>query len=154
MAEPIEALKALAIGLATTFKHLFRKPITEEYPEYKRPLPARTRARIILTRDLGILKHRQVNYGYLVRSDQVGQQLVEVLTRYRLFNQLEPYKRCMVCNGLVARVDKQAVMDRLEPKTRLYYNDFRQCVDCQRVFWRGSHFDKIEKWLKDLYLDT
>ena len=51
MAEAIEALKALATGFATTFKHLFRKPITEEYPEYKRPLPVRTRARIILTRD-------------------------------------------------------------------------------------------------------
>jgi NADH-quinone oxidoreductase subunit I len=46
-----EAVKALATGFATTFIHLFRKPITEEYPEYKRPLPARTRAVIILTRD-------------------------------------------------------------------------------------------------------
>jgi NADH-quinone oxidoreductase subunit I len=51
MTEALEAMKALAIGFATTFKHLFRKPITEEYPEYKRPLPARSRARIILTRD-------------------------------------------------------------------------------------------------------
>jgi NADH-quinone oxidoreductase subunit I len=46
-----EATKALATGFATTFKHLFRKPITEQYPEYKRPLPVRSRARIILTRD-------------------------------------------------------------------------------------------------------
>ncbi|MGA8178965.1 MAG: NADH-quinone oxidoreductase subunit NuoI, partial [Desulfobacterales bacterium] len=46
-----EGLKALADGFATTFKHLFRKPFTQEYPEYKRPLPERSRARIILTRD-------------------------------------------------------------------------------------------------------
>lgn len=46
-----EATKALAEGFATTFTHLFRKPVTEEYPEVKRVLPARTRARIILTRD-------------------------------------------------------------------------------------------------------
>jgi NADH-quinone oxidoreductase subunit I len=51
MAEIMEVLKAFADGFATTFKHLFRKPITEQYPEYKRPLPERTRARIILTRD-------------------------------------------------------------------------------------------------------
>lgn len=51
MAEALEVLKAFAEGFATTFKHLFRKPITEQYPEYKRPLPERTRARIILTRD-------------------------------------------------------------------------------------------------------
>ncbi len=46
-----ESVKALAAGFAITFLHLFRKPITEQYPEYKRPLPARSRARIILTRD-------------------------------------------------------------------------------------------------------
>ena len=51
MSSAFEAIKALTTGFATTFKHLFRKPITEEYPEYKRPLPVRTRARIILTRD-------------------------------------------------------------------------------------------------------
>lgn len=51
MAEALEAIRALATGFATTFKHLFRKPITEEYPEFKRTLPERTRARIILTRD-------------------------------------------------------------------------------------------------------
>lgn len=47
----MEALKALGTGFATTLRHLFRRPITEAYPEYKRPLPARSRARIILTRD-------------------------------------------------------------------------------------------------------
>ena len=51
MSSGIEAVKALATGFATTLKHLFRKPITEQYPEYKRTLPERTRARIILTRD-------------------------------------------------------------------------------------------------------
>ncbi|HSQ86095.1 MAG TPA: hypothetical protein VLM43_15395, partial [Desulfobacterales bacterium] len=51
MEEVLEILKAFTDGFATTFKHLFRKPITEQYPEYKRPLPERTRARIILTRD-------------------------------------------------------------------------------------------------------
>ncbi|MGO9372666.1 MAG: NADH-quinone oxidoreductase subunit NuoI [Syntrophobacteraceae bacterium] len=46
-----DAVKALVAGFATTFIHLFRKPITEQYPEYKRPLPVRARGRIILTRD-------------------------------------------------------------------------------------------------------
>jgi len=45
------ALKALGEGFATTLRHLFRKPITECYPEYKRPLPERSRARLVLTRN-------------------------------------------------------------------------------------------------------
>ncbi len=47
----VEGVKALAHGFSTTLRHLFRKPITEQYPEFKRALPARSRARIILTRD-------------------------------------------------------------------------------------------------------
>jgi len=50
MAGVFAVLKAFADGFATTFRHLFRKPITEQYPEYKRSLPERSRARIILTR--------------------------------------------------------------------------------------------------------
>jgi NADH-quinone oxidoreductase subunit I len=46
-----EGAKAIVAGFAMTLKHLFRKPITEEYPEFKRKLPPRTRALIILTRD-------------------------------------------------------------------------------------------------------
>ena len=46
-----DGLKAITAGFATTFRHLFRKPITEEYPEYKRTLPERSRARIVLTCD-------------------------------------------------------------------------------------------------------
>ncbi|MBI5440974.1 MAG: NADH-quinone oxidoreductase subunit NuoI [Deltaproteobacteria bacterium] len=51
MGAPVNAVRALAAGFAVTLKHLFRRPTTEEYPEFKRPLPPRSRARIILTRD-------------------------------------------------------------------------------------------------------
>lgn len=44
-------LKAITLGMATTFRHLFRKPITQQYPEKKRALPSRSRGRIVLTRD-------------------------------------------------------------------------------------------------------
>ncbi len=47
----LEGLKALAEGFATVLRHFFRRPVPEEYPEFKRQLPARSRARIILTRD-------------------------------------------------------------------------------------------------------
>lgn len=45
------AVAGLWDGFAMVLRHLGRRPVTEEYPEYRRPLPARTRARIILTRD-------------------------------------------------------------------------------------------------------
>jgi NADH-quinone oxidoreductase subunit I len=47
----LEVTRGLAAGFFTTLRHLFRRPITEQYPEYKRTLPARSRGKIILTRD-------------------------------------------------------------------------------------------------------
>jgi NADH-quinone oxidoreductase subunit I len=46
-----DIFRGLMQGMGVTLVHLFRRNITEEYPEYRRPLPARSRARIILTRD-------------------------------------------------------------------------------------------------------
>jgi NADH-quinone oxidoreductase subunit I len=51
MSEFLKALWGLVTGFLVVLLHLFRRPVTEQYPEYKRPLPARSRGRIILTRD-------------------------------------------------------------------------------------------------------
>jgi NADH-quinone oxidoreductase subunit I len=51
LASLAEGIKGLAAGLYTTLRHLLRRPVTEQYPEFKRMLPSRSRARIILTRD-------------------------------------------------------------------------------------------------------
>ena len=107
--------------------------------------------RVILTRDRGILRHRQVVHGYLVRSDQVDEQVREVISRYQLFDQIRAWRRCMACNGLLEKIEKAAIVDRLEPLTRRYYLDFRRCRACNRLYWQGSHFEKISRWLETLH---
>lgn len=49
--DAIDSVLSIAAGFYTTGKHLLKRPVTEKYPEYRRPLPERSRARIILTRD-------------------------------------------------------------------------------------------------------
>ena len=51
MSEILTGIRGLIGGFGTVLRHLFRRPVTEQYPEYKRKLPERSRARIILTRD-------------------------------------------------------------------------------------------------------
>lgn len=103
--------------------------------------------RIILTRDVGILKHRQVMHGYLVRSEYLDCQLHQVLERYALHDRIRLWMRCMVCNGLMKQVSKAEAEPFLEPKTRLYYEDFHRCSNCGRLYWQGSHYRKINQWL-------
>jgi hypothetical protein len=106
--------------------------------------------RILLTRDLGILKHRRLAHGALVRSDYVDEQVRQVLARYHLHGQIRPWLRCMICNGLIETVTKGEVLQRLEPKTRRYYEEFQRCTGCGQLYWKGSHHEKIEKWLENM----
>jgi uncharacterized protein with PIN domain len=101
--------------------------------------------RVLLTRDRGLLKRSLVIYGYCLRSTDSREQLVAVLRRYRLFNRLEPWRRCLRCNGLLRVVEKAAVLHLLEPKTKLYYDEFQQCEACGQVYWRGSHVGELER---------
>ncbi|WP_067670347.1 Mut7-C RNAse domain-containing protein [Nocardia miyunensis] len=100
---------------------------------------AAAEGRIILTRDRGLLKRRNVTHGVLVRSNRSFEQIVEVIRRLDLADRLMPFSRCLRCGGVIVDVAKQDVIDRLEPLTRDYYDTFRQCRDCGRIYWAGSH---------------
>jgi uncharacterized protein with PIN domain len=104
---------------------------------------AAAEGRILLTRDRGLLKRGNVTYGYHVWATAPECQAVAVLHRFRLFDAVVPFRRCLPCNGLLAPVPKAAVEDRLPPRTRRYYDDFVRCAACGRVYWRGAHFRRM-----------
>jgi len=101
--------------------------------------------RIVLTRDRRLLFAKRITYGYWVRAVHVKCQVEEVIRRFDLQNTIRPFNRCLDCNGLLAPVAKADVLDRLEPKTRLYYERFYRCVDCQRIYWEGSHIEDMRQ---------
>lgn len=106
--------------------------------------------RAILTRDRRLLMHGVVRDGYCPRSDNALEQTVEVIRRFGLQTEFRPFTRCIHCNGILQPVDKAAVLERLEPLTKLYYSEFRSCVDCGKIFWRGSHFGRLTKLVERL----
>lgn len=95
--------------------------------------------RILLTRDRGLLKRRQVTHGLFVRSEQPVEQVVDVLRRLDLGARLAPFTRCVRCGGELAAVSKAEVLDGLQPLTREHYDEFHRCTACGQVFWRGAH---------------
>lgn len=104
--------------------------------------------RVLLTRDRGLLKHKRVVYGFCPREADPHQQLASVLKRYRLGSQIQPWRRCIHCNGRLYDVEKSAILDQLEPKTKLYYDKFQQCDTCGQLYWEGSHFDRMAKFVE------
>ncbi|MBU1190267.1 MAG: Mut7-C ubiquitin/RNAse domain-containing protein [Gammaproteobacteria bacterium] len=101
--------------------------------------------RIVLTRDRALLQHKSITHGYFVRSDKPREQVKEILARLDLYNSAHPFTRCMRCNGEIENVDKESVDHQLQPKTRQFYDRFRRCKDCGQAYWRGSHFERMER---------
>ena len=100
--------------------------------------------RILLSRDRGLLKRGQVTHGYCVRSKSSREQIIEVLKQFDLVEKIKPFSRCARCNGLLIPVAKEDIYDRLEPKTKLFYDEFRICDRCDQVYWKGSHYARLQ----------
>jgi uncharacterized protein with PIN domain len=106
--------------------------------------------RIILTRDRGILKRKTVTHGYCLRSTQPKEQAQEVLERFDLRSQIEPFARCMLCNGRIVEANADEITNRLLPRTAADFDEFYVCESCDKVYWRGSHYDKMKALIDTL----
>jgi uncharacterized protein with PIN domain len=111
---------------------------------------AHSRKRILLTRDISLLKRKIISHGYLLRSHDPAAQLLEVVRLYGLAGRSKPLNRCIACNGLLVPVSKEAILDRLEPLTRKYYQDFHTCQQCGKVYWPGSHREKLDAFIRHI----
>lgn len=111
---------------------------------------AASQDRGLLTRDRRLLMHSAVRHGYYLRSQKPFEQTVEVLHRFDLAGHLRPFGRCLRCNALLQPVEKETVVDRLEPLTKIYYEQFRNCSGCGQIYWSGSHFDKLRDRVEKL----
>jgi uncharacterized protein with PIN domain len=109
--------------------------------------------RVILTRDVELLKAKAVTHGYWVRAISPHQQVREILERFDLHSQIRPFKRCMVCNATIRSVHKDAVIDSLPEKVREGQDEFYKCSGCGKVYWKGTHYqdmmDQIQKLSDD-----
>lgn len=99
--------------------------------------------RIVLTRDTGLLKYKKIEFGRRIRSNLPYEQLEETLDFFDLSREIRFFTRCSLCNRSLEPKAKSEVLDLLEPKTRRYFFRFFQCPACKKVFWKGSHYDKI-----------
>jgi uncharacterized protein with PIN domain len=100
--------------------------------------------RILLTRDRRLLMRKIVVYGYCIRDLEPRQQVIEVLRRFNLFGKIAPFKRCLRCNHPLQPVSKETVLERLEPLTKRYYDEFHLCPACNQVYWKGTHYERMQ----------
>ncbi len=100
--------------------------------------------RILLTRDRHLLKHGRLTHGYYVRADHPLEQAVEVVNRFDLWEEISPFTRCPVCNGVLERVDKEEVLERIPPRTAAWLDTYTRCRDCGKIYWPGTHYRALQ----------
>ena len=104
--------------------------------------------RIVLTRDRELLKRRSITHGCYVRALKPPDQLCEIFDRLDLAHSIKPFTLCLNCNAPLRPVEKAAVLDRLPPSVRERFDHFSTCDVCQRVFWKGSHWQRMRTMLE------
>jgi uncharacterized protein len=106
--------------------------------------------RALLTRDRRLLMHSIVQHGYCPRSQNADEQTIEVIRRFDLAELIAPFTRCLRCNAPLEEAAKAEIIDKLEPLTKIYYDQFRRCPDCTKIYWSGSHFPKLQKRIEEI----
>lgn len=111
---------------------------------------ARKENRIILTRDKLLLRAKKVDHGYYVRETEKHAQLIEIVKKFDLFSQFQSFTRCMTCNAELVKRNKREIEDKIDADTARIFKEFFYCPSCDKVFWKGSHFERMEKLILSL----
>lgn len=129
------------LGLDTLYRN--------DWPDAVLAATAAGEGRILLTRDVGLLKRRSVEHGYWLRETDPRRQAVEVLRRYGLAAEGTAFSRCLTCNGTLADLPSHEA-DAVPPGARRSADQFRRCGGCGQVYWRGSHHPRLAQLVVEL----
>jgi hypothetical protein len=110
--------------------------------------------RILLSKSRFLFDRNVIEAGYCVKSSDPREQLTEVLHRFDLWRSAHPFLRCLQCNTVLHPARKDNVKDRLPEKVREFYSDFNTCPSCGKIYWMGTHFEKMMEFTRRVYAEA
>ncbi len=110
-------------------------------------LQARQEGRIFLTRNRQLKDKDRV---FFIESESLPIQLGILFREFHLEKELSPFSRCLCCNELLTPVEKENIRNYIPFYTYRNFNEFARCPRCQRVYWKGSHYQKMVDEIKTL----
>lgn len=141
--------------LATSLRLLgFDTLYRNDYKDEELAIISHNESRVLLTRDKGLLMRSLVIYGYYVRNTNPQQQIIEVLRRFDLFNAVSPFQRCLRCNGILEVIAKETIVDQLPETVQLQIDEFHRCQNCRQIYWKGSHYERLNNFVQSLIDDN
>ena len=111
---------------------------------------SRNKGRILLSKDRALVHKSGLTRAYEVKALRPRAQLTEVLERFDLYGLARPFQRCMLCNALLETAHKDDVAGRVPPQVWQDHQVFRICPACHKVYWAGSHYDRMHSFIQEL----
>ncbi len=113
-------------------------------------LQARREGRILLTRDTRLLRRQQLPPYLFIQSDHVMEQLRQVVGTLHLDPAAPPSRRCIRCNAVLEPQSKDEVLGLVPEFVWSHHEAFWRCPRCRRIFWAGTHRQRMEEAIKAL----
>ena len=113
--------------------------------------------RVLVTRDAGFSLRRAARQGQMrvlqIVDDDLRGQLRQLVRDLKL-DLNGGFSRCVRCNELLASVTKDDVSGRVPPYVFSTHENFMECLECRRVYWRGSHWAGMLSELRQIYQEV
>lgn len=109
---------------------------------------ARAAGRMLLTRRRDFAADRQ---SIVLESDFLKDQLRCLDKQLKLSEKLLPYSRCSICNASLKCVKAQDVKNLVPEYVSTTRETFVRCTHCLRIYWKGTHTDKMAKAMLGLF---
>lgn len=110
---------------------------------------AKKEKRVIITRSKEVLKHPVEFARIFIHSDQLEAQLEE-LKPFLKYHPEAVFTRCPEDNDLLHAIDKEKILELIPPKVAQLHDSFKICHKCGRVYWQGTHYEKIKRVLEKI----
>jgi uncharacterized protein len=110
--------------------------------------------RIVLSRDTRLMERRGIARGkikaILIKSDKAAEQIKQVMETLHIRETPQPFVLCLECNERLVPRTKEEVAGRVPEYVFKTQQEYMECPACCRVYWKGTHWEKMTEKLNKL----
>lgn len=105
--------------------------------------------RLLLTCDKHFLKMKNTNVIFL-KGKSLLEWAAELNEKLKINWLFSPFSRCLICNELLEKADEKIILEKVPLNARLSSKNFWYCKNCKKVYWEGSHTDRMKQQLQKM----
>lgn len=113
---------------------------------------AREEGRVILTRSSKLSPKSSGDRVVRIQEDHPWAQLKELIEKGLVsLHEEELFSRCLLCNSLLEEASREEVEGFVPEFIYYQYENFFRCPRCQKIYWPGSHQERMNQRIKELF---